>query len=171
MKMQFTNAKNICHEMLLQRSYKFIKENDSHKTYTQSDDTLVYVFFDEMPKLNINNVKDYIKLMEKDFILHGIIVYNSCATAAAKKIIQITNDMNIELFDVQDLQFNITKHRLYRPHIPLSSSEKENFVKKYGDKIPIILRTDPICLFFNFKKGTILKIIRKENFVSFRIVK
>lgn len=169
--MSFHTAEVICQEMLSQRECKFLKKADNYLVYLDPDDTLIYVFFDQVSKLNISNVKDYIKLMEKDLITHGIIIHNSCVTASAKKVIMNVIHMNIELFDVQDLQFNITKHRLYRPHISLPSSEREEFVRKFGDKIPIIQRTDPVCAFFNFKKGTILKIIRKDNFISYRIVK
>ena len=122
--MSFQKAEDICKEMLSQRKCKFLKKMDNYLIYLDPDDTLIYIFFDQIAKLNISNVKDYIKIMEKDLITHGIIIHNSCVTASAKKVILNVIHMNIELFDVQDLQFNITKHRLYRPHISLSTSPK-----------------------------------------------
>ena len=80
-------------------------------------------------------------------------------------------NITFELFSLDNLQYNITKHRYVRPHIKLTKSEQEEFRQKMGTDIPLLLKTDPICRFYNFEKGDIIKIIRKDNFISYRIVK
>ena len=36
---------------------------------------------------------------------------------------------------------------------------------------PVLLSTDPVSRYFNFKKGDIIKIIRKYDIITYRIVK
>ncbi len=43
---------------------------------------------------------------------------------------------------------------------------------KYGaDKLPIILHSDPIVRYYNFRAGDILAINRADNTISYRIVR
>ena len=49
-------------------------------------------------------------------------------------------------------------------------NEKNKFIKKYGKQIPKILLDDPIVKYFNFKQGDVLKIVRRNNYISYRIV-
>ena len=37
--------------------------------------------------------------------------------------------------------------------------------------LPIILKTDPVVKLLNFSKGDVLKILRKDNNIFYRIVK
>jgi len=79
--------------------------------------------------------------------------------------------MNIELFQADDLQFNITQHKLVPKHIRMNKEEMKDFREKYGTNIPILLRTDAVSRFYDFAKGEIIKIIRRDGFVSYRIVR
>ena len=79
-------------------------------------------------------------------------------------------DTKIELFTFQQMLFNITHHRLFRAHILLKGTDRSEFIKKYGKQIPKILYTDPVVKYFNYTSGDILKIIRKNNYISYRIV-
>ena len=109
-------------------------------------------------------------------INHGILIYKDTITSSAKKIIDIFNesdvDSKIELFLIQELKYNITKHRLQPKKFEcLSSVENKDFKKTYGTSYPIMLSTDKIAKFFNFKKGDIIKITHKNDYVNFSIVK
>ena len=53
----------------------------------------------------------------------------------------------------------------------LNEDEKKDFLSNFGSKIPFLLKTDPIVRYFNFEKGDIIKVIRKDNYISYRIVK
>ena len=46
-----------------------------------------------------------------------------------------------------------------------------NFKKKYGEDIPIIMKSDPISRFYGYERGDIIKVTRKNGYVMFRIVK
>ena len=97
---------------------------------------------------------------------------------AAKKVVEELpkssegkNNYIIELFEHKTLRYNITKHRLVPKHTALSKKASHQFKEKYGTKIPILLRTDPIVQFYNFQRGDIIRIDRQDGFVTFRIIK
>ena len=104
-------------------------------------------------------------------LVHAIIIYKDSVTHVAKKVIDDLQGITIELFDEKTLRYNITKHRLVPQHTPLTKTESMEFRKKYGVKLPVILKSDPIAHFYNFQKGDIIRIDRPDGYVSFRIVK
>ena len=66
----------------------------------------------------------------------------------------------------------LVKHRLSRPHIKITGEEEEQEIrKKYGDKLSIILKNDPQVRFYGFRVNDIIKIIRKNGIIFYRIVK
>ena len=164
-------AQKVCKELLAQRSWTIETfDQTSLLGRTNNDDTFVVYFLDE-PKLNIANVKDCIKTLEAGDIKHCIIVYKNNITSSAKRVIGNFIDTSFELFTVTELQLNITKHHLVPAHIMLSESDASDFTKKMGIDIPILLKTDPVCRFYNFPRGSIIQVVRKDNSISYRIVK
>ena len=116
-------------------------------------------------------MKDCIQILDKSSTASGIIVYPDNITASARKILHNLLNMKIELFASNELQMNITKHKLSSPHIKLNEKEKEIFINQYGQDIPQILKSDPMSRFYNFEKGDIIKIVRNDGSISYRIVK
>lgn len=173
------NAKKTIKEMIKQRGYKISSEDDEKIVATKSKKRIC-IYITNIDKFNSEKTHEYIKKLNEESTNHGIIVYNSVITSSAKKIIQNlpygTKEhmikMKIELFELDELQFNITKHRLQPTFQLLSSKEASEFKEKYGTKIPILLTSDPISRFFNFKVGDIIRTINKKTkFVRYRIVR
>ena len=96
----------------------------------------------------MNNIKDYIKISKDLDITHFIIIYKNKITPSTKKIIS-NSDINIEVFE-QDECIDITKHKYYYPHIKVDDNIKTELLNKYGNSLPIILKTDPVVKLFNF---------------------
>jgi len=72
---------------------------------------------------------------------------------------------------VEDLKINITKHRLVSKHMSVSSEELVEIKKKIDiTKLPVLLTTDPMCKYYAFRKGSVIKIQRKDS-MMYRIVK
>ena len=165
-----TKVKKTIGEMMIDRGHQIIDSHNDYFLVRKSDDSEIVIFFSVFEKLNTSILKEYIKEIEKNQINHMIIVYRDKITSSVNKIISTVFHLNIELFTFQQLLFNITHHRLYRPHILLKGTEKNKFVQKYGKQIPKILHQDPIVKYFNFSVGDILKIVRKNNYISYRIV-
>jgi DNA-directed RNA polymerase I, II, and III subunit RPABC1 len=102
---------------------------------------------------------------------HAIVVFNDSVTPMAQKVVDELEGLRIELFQMNSLRYNITKHRLVPKHIPLTKGEMKAFKEEFGTKIPILLHSDPIVRFYDFQRGDIIKVERKNGFICYRIVK
>lgn len=85
---------------------------------------------------------------------------------------------HVEIFMNKNMIFNITHHQLVPKHSLLSSEEEEEILEKYNttkNKLPKIIRTDPIVQYYGMKPDQICKIIRKSpevgESVYYRLVK
>jgi len=83
------------------------------------------------------------------------------------KILQKKKGM-LQYFQLNELQFNPTKHQLVPPHRKLTTEETTEIMTKYLIKnklqMPIILRTDVIAKWLGLKQGDIVEITRfNEN--------
>ena len=165
-------ARVVCKEMLMQRGWVIDQDDGDGDIigHTGSGEQFI-VFFTSGQKLNISNVKDCIKVLDQLDIKYSILVYCETITSSAKRVLTNLPTIKFELFALDDLQYNITKHIYARPHIRLEEAERVEFVKTMGQDIPVLQKTDPMCRFYNFDKGDIIKVIRKNDFVSYRIVK
>lgn len=165
-----TNVYQTVQEMLSQRGY-LIDEEDDKVILAHKQDHKLCVFFNSSSKLNCDKIEEYIQILKQAEIDHSIIVYKESVTSMAKKIIDQMNDFTMELFHEKDMMFNITKHRLVPEHVSLTEKDTQEFKQQFGTQIPVLLRTDPVCRFYNFQKGDIIKVTRQGSYVSYRIVK
>jgi DNA-directed RNA polymerase I, II, and III subunit RPABC1 len=167
-------AYEICIEMILQRNYEIIDKDDERILSKKPDGSLMCIFLTNSSKFNVDSIQEYILMMRKMNLWHSIIVYKDNVTPVAKKIISDTKDFKIELFQEEELQYNITKHYLVPNHTIYAkkdSKEGIEFKKKYSENFPIILKSDPVARFYAYEKGDIIKITRSNGYVTFRIVK
>ena len=161
-------------DMITQRGYKITKSEEDKIIVTNSIGENIIVFTVAVVKLNVDTVKEYISILHKMEMKHCIVIYIDNVTSMTKKLIENSVDIKIEIFTQEELQYNITKHRLVPKHIRLSQKDTKEFKNVYGFKLPTILRTDPVSRFYDFNRGDIIKIIRineKDKFVTYRIVK
>lgn len=167
-------AYTISLEILNQRKYIVLDKDDERILARKPNDELMCVFLTNSIKFNVESIQEYILMMKKMNLYHSIIVYKDNVTPVAKKIIDDTKEFKIELFKVDELQFNITKHYLvpkHEIHFKKGTKECMKFKKTYGDNFPILLRNDPVSRFYDYEKGDIIKITDSNGFVWFRIVK
>jgi DNA-directed RNA polymerase subunit H (RpoH/RPB5) len=169
-------ALKVCKEMFEQRGYTNIEVVDDRLDAIKSDGKNICVFLTLNLKLNTDITQQYLTIMKNLDMSNSILIYKDTVTSSAKKIIDIFNesdiDSKIELFDIHELQYNITKHRLQPKNFErLSEEENKMFKKSYGTRFPIMLSSDKIVRFYSFKKGDIIKITHKNDYVSFSIVK
>ena len=166
-----TMHKIICLEMLKQRGYDIV-ENDSEKIIGKnSKDEKICVILSVIPKFNVERIEQCISFVNELEIKHAICIYSDNITSVAKTMIEKMVDMKIELFNVEELQFNITKHRLVPEHVRVSLEEASIIKKEVGLKFGSLLKVDPITRFYGYEKGDIIKISRKNGVVTYRIVR
>jgi len=83
------------------------------------------------------------------------------------KVLQKKKGM-LQFFQLNELQFNPTKHQLVPPHRKLNQEEATAIMSRYLIKsklqMPLILKTDVIAKWHGLKQGDIVEIIRyNEN--------
>ena len=160
----------ICLEMLNQRGHKILKDETDKIIAIKPDQKKMIVFFSDTPKFNVKIIQIFIKLMNDVSIFHAIIIHKGGVTSFTKNIISQSRNMYFELFADQDLQYNITKHR-YQPKFDrLSTIDADAFKKKYGTQFPIMGTTDPIVNFYNYQLGDIIKITKKNGYITYNII-
>ena len=173
--MNTSKAYDICLEMFEQRGYEIVEQDDERILAIKEDGNQICAFISKnMTKFNVDRIQEYISMIKKMDIWHCIIVYKDSATPIAKKVVEDSKEIIIELFNEDELQYNITKHFLVPLHELLykkKSKECDTFKKKYSDKFPVILKTDPIARFYFYDKGDIIRITRKDGYITYRIVK
>lgn len=161
-------AKNIVIDMLADRKYNNIEEDDENPNMIKSDEILV--FFSEELKLNISHIKEFVSLLTKNEYKRGILVYPSAITSTAKSAVSSIKDIKIDLFELDELQYNITKHRLVPKHERLYNEEEKEIRKKYGINLPYMFSTEPVSRYYAYEKGNIIKITRLNGVIAYRVV-
>jgi len=171
-------------EMLNDRGYSNICINKEEKTddinlviycSDAKKDKIILVFILNVDKIKIdiarkltnNRLKEYASFSQQcqPFLskLHLILIYMKAITPQAlntiKEIINV-----VELFKFSHLIFNITKHKLYMPHKLLNKEEEKEIFNKYKItnkmNLPLLLNIDPVCKYFAYPIGSIIKITR-----------
>ncbi len=125
-------------------------------------------------RLNIGTVKDIINDFVTSEAQHGIIVYDGMPTSQGKKMLQNldgTGTIRVETFPSVFFKSHKPIHKLVRPHIKLKKKEADAVKKEYGVKLPILLSSDPMTRYYDFRTGDIVKIIRRNNAIAYRLVK
>lgn len=113
---------------------------DMIENYVKKDDALVFVLKDK-----INNMDSFSSMLESFMRENGVFV---------------------QIFCLDDLQFNITKHVLVPDMRVVSEEEKAQILEKYSarpDQMPQILKSDPHAKFVGVKKGDLCEIVRPSE--------
>ena len=170
---RISKVKNTLFEMFEQRSYVDIKQDEQYIYAKDTENQTIRVKLDIVQKLNVAEMNSIVNELQKDNIFHCIVIFEGTPTPAVKNLISTLPELNIniELFHVENLLFNITKHVLVPKHEKIDKEQQKEFKKKFGINIPTLLKSDPITRFYNFKKGDIIRVTRNNGFISYRIVK
>ncbi len=166
---KFSTPWKICKEMLVARGYT-IKEEDTDAikmTALDQKNNLVYIFFITEPKLNIKIAQQYYYLINTKNITHCIIIYNDTITSTVRNTLSSFYGIRVELFQLKELEFNLTKHCLVPKHTRIQKDDNE---KEYS-KFPILRANDPVAKFYGYLSNDLIKIERRDGTVSYRIVK
>ena len=156
--------------MMKNRGYHPLMKTEQRSLYQKDNDKILisYYFSD---KLYIETIKEFIVDLEKNKCHHGIIIYNNIITPSCKKVLEHIHQFQIELFTLDEFYYDITKHMFYCPHRKLESKETEKIKSVFGNRLPLLLKSDPISRYFFFQKHDVIEITRKNNSIAYRIVK
>lgn len=109
---------------------------------------------------------DLKKSFEEDTLSYDqyILVVREKPTQNNLKFINTTK-LPIQIFELRELQFNISKHSLVPRHSLITDQAEIDAVIKDNNlkskhQLPIILKSDPMAKYLNLKTGDIIKITR-----------
>ena len=162
----------------IQKSVVTISEMMRDRGFDSEADTLLSLLIEDNPSFNIDigekfriiyNLNSKIKIADIKKFVDGncdfyIVVLSDKLSPANIKLLNEPK-YDIQVFELKELSFNISKHSLVPKHI-LIKDEKiisklvSNYQLKSKSQFPIILKTDPMAKYFNAKSGDLLKIIR-----------
>ena len=161
----------ICEEMFIQRGYNIVEKDDERILAIKQDGNQICAFISKLSsKFNVELIQEIISMLNQIDVWHCIIVYKDTATPVAKKIIEESKKMKIELFHEDELQYNLMTHELVPKHELIYKNGSKESAEFKKNKYPIISRLDPVSRFYNFSIGDIIKITRKSGHIIYRIV-
>lgn len=160
-----TIIKNI-KQMCLDRGYTILYEKEDEIITDRC-----YIIFTKDIKIGIGYIKDISHMMEEQRIDHVILIYNKHITVNAQSLNDIKHGYAIEFFNEKSFMYNIVHHELVPQHSKVLKNTSE-YKSIYKDKtnLPHIHVSDPVCKYYNFKSGDIIKIKRKNNIIVYRLV-
>ena len=141
----------------------------------KSKDTHIYIKYILSTKLRTSNLKELVSDLTEHILEEGdsvvIIVKDKINNmenfdAILDSFYNVNNNF-IQLFCIENLLVNITKHVLVPSLTILSDEEKINTLKKFNldnyEKFPIILKSDPQAKFCGVKNGDLVEITRPSE--------
>lgn len=146
-------------KMLNRRGYDKLVEDEAEYIKMINDDEAIMAFFVEHTKVKIDIVKMIISKVK--FMYNVIIVHAKSLTPDAKYTLSLNKLFHFETFTFDEMMYDpieiVPVHRLYKGKI------------KEESKLPVILSTDIIVRYFDFKKGSIIE-IDDDGYISYRRV-
>ena len=155
---------NVCKEMFSIREYVIFEEGEWYLKAKTNKNLNIFLYIITSNKLNIDIINYYYSILITSNIKHAILIYQNTVTPSVKKVLENVN-INIELFCIDELQYNIINHILVPEHIKIDNRKRND--KKY----PVLKRNDAVSRFMGFKHGDIIKINRKDGTIYYRFVK
>ncbi len=132
----------------------------------------VYIKYILFTKLRLANLKTLIDNMIEEFVKPGdTIIFiikdkiNNIESFDNFLNSYLDNDnIMIQIFWIDTLLFNITKHELVPPMRILNEAEKQDIFEKANisnyNQFPLILKSDPVAKFYGMRKGELAEITR-----------
>ncbi len=132
-----------------------------NQVFTLDMDQQLRIIFHIAYRFKIADIRKYFD--NPIFDSYIVIVREKITTVNIKTINEINKD--IQIFEMKELQFNITKHVMVPKHELINNeSDIADIVTRFNIKsksqLPFILKTDPVARYMNAKPGNVVKIIR-----------
>lgn len=173
---------NIIKEMLTDQGIDIdllnnISKHELDVIHRQSDNIFQIVVNDHMKiiyylnsKFKFADLKKYLQSkedesIEKHKMTDMLIVFKDKINSFNPRNIEEFENLNLQVFLMKELLFNISKHRLVPKHeVVRDDAEVVRLVEHYNLKsklqFPIILKTDPMARYLNVQSGDLVKVTR-----------
>ena len=116
-------------------------------------------------KFKFADLKKFIQSKDNENVNEIIIIFKEKINSFNPKNIEEFNDINLQIFVIKELLFNISKHTLVPKHDVIKDQTEisklvEHFNLKNKLQFPIILKTDPMAKYLNIQSGELVKVTR-----------
>ena len=165
------------------KTLEYLVQNDNLYIYCTTPDKQkkILIYFFKESKVKPNYIRGLIKkIFNSDFGKENTVIFVSRdkINTTLNKIEKESNNP-VKFMFLNSLQKNITKHKLVPRHSLATDDEIRDLKKRYKLKsltqLPIILKNDPIVLYYGFPSGKVCKIVRKSDtaivYTNFRYIK
>lgn len=160
----------------------FVDNSSDNSMDNTSISNKVYVYFHNenktLSKVDLKNLLSKLIDTYNDENIKVIILLKERGNGSIFKELNKEIYKNVEIFMNKNMIINITKHELVPKHILLTSEEEDELLEKYSttkNKLPKILKSDPVAMYYGMKSNQVCKIIRKSpevgDYVYYRLVK
>jgi DNA-directed RNA polymerase subunit H (RpoH/RPB5) len=171
------NSYIIITEMLTDRGFKikntldlitFNKEIETNinEVYYKNKDECIYFLILKENKIQKKDIIEYIDNIYKNNKINKysiIFLLFDKQISVYKNEISEKYNIDIEIFLINSLQMNISRHELQPEFILLNENEKNELLEKYRkENLPQIKIYDPMNMYYNGKVDDIYKIIRNN---------
>eukprot|EP00899_Mesostigma_viride_P010127 jgi/Mesvir1/19115/Mv12858-RA.1 len=152
----------------------------------------IFVFFPEEAKVGVKTIKQYAEQMTRESVMSAILVVQQGLTPFARTCLAEFNatkrssdedgggslkQFRLEVFEENELLFNLTKHYLVPKHYLLTPEEEQHLLHRYKvkkEQLPRMQVTDPVARYYGMHRGNICKIIRASEtagrYITYRYV-
>ncbi len=153
----------------------FLTQNNNKLTFSFTINEFKIVYY-LSNKFKWSEVKTLFNL-EEEKSTNIILIVGSKLSATNLKSINSTFD-KIQIFEIKELLFNVSRHELVPKHEIVSSEDEINdLIAKFNIKtkyqFPHILKTDPMSKYLNLKQGDVVRISRISPtsgvYISYRV--
>ena len=110
-------------------------------------------------KIGVSPIRKILDTLQAEEVMHCLIVVNTGLSPKTMEEIS-QSPVCVECFTENQLMFDLVSHKLIPPHRRLSDAEKKKIHKKYGEKLPILQRSDPVCRYYDFQVNDVIEITR-----------
>lgn len=135
--------------------------------YNKNDFSIIFnnvkiVYFLPFQKFKIADIKKILEDDETKYELVLLIVKEKISQNNIKILLSLK--IPIQIFDIKELQFNITHHVLVPKHTIINEQDIKKITEEFSIKtkfqLPHILKSDPISKYLGLKNGDVVKINR-----------
>lgn len=115
-----------------------------------------FICYNKSKKIKINEITPFFfKLTEEN--TDGLLIINSTLSPTATECNSIITEHEYQIFQEHDLLYDVTDHNMVPKHTLLNNKEIEELGLS-GKKLRLLQSSDPVCQYYNFPIGSIIKI-------------
>lgn len=131
------------------------------------------IIYEMSPRFKLANIRKLLDPPPEHIKVFIVIVRNFPTSPARSSILAL--GLDVEFFDIRELQYNVSKHDLVPKHEPIRDEGEinavlEQYFLRSRFQLPLILTTDPMAAYLGLKHGQIVRITRNSPSAGVHVV-